>query len=37
MSDRIRKVLFIWTILLGIFSWIVIIGGGMIVYHLLNK
>jgi len=37
MNKVIEKVSFIWTILLGLFSWIIIVGGGMIVYHLLNK
>jgi len=37
MNKNIEKISFIWTLTLGIISWIIIIGGGMIVYHLLKK
>jgi len=36
MSEQIKKVSFIWTLLLGVLSWIIIISGATIVIHLLK-
>jgi len=33
----IKKVSFIWTLLLGLFSWVIIIIIGMVVHNLLTK
>ena len=30
------KVSFIWTLLLGLFSWAVIISGSLVVYNLIK-
>jgi len=36
MNKVIEKVSIIWTLLLGISSWVVIIGGTTIAIHLLK-
>jgi hypothetical protein len=37
MNKVIEKVSIIWTLLLGILSWVIIIGGLTIAIHLLRK
>jgi len=37
MNKVIEKVSIIWTLLLGILSWVIIIGGSTIAINLLKK
>jgi len=37
MNKIIAKVPFIFTLLLGVLSWIIIVGGATITYHLLYR